>query len=74
MSDGTRCEQWSGETYTGDTRSGSGNNNACGDLSDKNIFYITIQSTGNAADAGYDVGDHGETFTEFQDGAGCTGT
>ena len=74
MSDGTRCEQWSGETYTGSTNNGSGHNNACGSLGDKNIFYITIQSTGNAADAGYDVGDHGDTFARFSDGAGCTGT
>jgi len=74
MSDGTRCEQWSGETYTGSTNNGSGHNNACGKLGDKDIFYITIQSTGNAADSGYDVGDHGDTFARFSDGAGCTGT
>lgn len=74
MSDGTRCEQWSGRTYTGSSNDGSGHNNACGYLGDKNIFYITIQNLGDAADAGYDIADLSETFDYAESGAGCTGT
>ena len=72
MSDGTRCEQWAGRTYTGTTNAST--QNGCGDQGNKDIYYITIASTGNAADAGYDIADLSETFDRTSNGAGCTGT
>lgn len=72
MSDGTRCEQWSGRAYTGSTN--PTHNNGCSYQGTKDIYYITIASTGNAADSGYNIADLGETFGHMVDGAGVTGT
>tara|TARA_Y100001951_G_C11289239_1_gene270975 strand:- start:1275 stop:2435 length:1161 start_codon:yes stop_codon:yes gene_type:complete len=71
VSNGTRGEKWSGHAYTG--YSGSGHCNYLGDL---NIDYITIQSTGNAADSGYnftDLDSDGMTWT-YHEAVGVSGT
>ena len=70
VSNGTRGEKWAGMGYTG--WQGDGGCNYIGNL---NIDYVTIASTGNAADSGYNFSDldsSGMTYTEH-DGCGISG-
>ena len=72
LSNGTRGERWTGWTITGDNQP---NGSDCNYIGDMNVDFVTIASTGNAADSGYNFADLDSTGMSYTDhyGAGISG-
>ena len=72
MSNGTRGERWAGWAITGDNQP---NGSDCNYIGNMNVDYITIGSTGNAADSGYNLADLDSTGVSYTDhyGVGISG-
>ena len=70
MSNGTRGERWSGWAITYTPSAGN-----CNYMGDMNVDFVTIASTGNAADSGYNLADLDSTGFSYTDhyGAGISG-